>query len=138
MKYVLTAAAVLFSTSAAAIAEPEVSEGLWAYQANATLGIMPVIDSGNYCLDGSQAEASYEELLNDINPNCAVTSGTYTSDGYSFTLTCSNAPEGVLDGKVSVNGGRATLRATGWTGNNANQLPVIVNASAKRIGSDCG
>ena len=137
MKYVLTAAAVLFSTSAA-VAEPEVTEGLWAYQANATLGIMPVIDSGQYCIDGSQAEASYEDLLNDINPNCSVTSGTYTRDGYNFTLTCTRAPEGVLDGKVSVNGGRATLRATGWTGNNASQLPVIVNASAKKVGSDCG
>ena len=137
MKTALTLASILL-IAPAAMAEPDVTEGLWTYQANATLGIMPVVDAGNYCIDGAQAEASYEELLNDINPNCTVTDGAYTSEAYTFTLTCKGGPDGQLDGKVSVQDNRATFRATGWTGNKSSQLPVIVNASAKKIATDCG
>ena len=136
MKYTLTAAACLI-TASAALAEPEVTEGLWSYQATATLGIMPIVDKGNYCIKGQQASASFEELLNDINPNCTVTDGTYDASTYAFTLSCTGGPQGRLDGTVSVQGGQATLRATGWTGTIESQVPVIVSASAKKLRPTC-
>lgn len=121
----------------AAAAEGEVTPGLWSYEANAALGPVPMQDAGTHCVDPQMAASSYESLLNDINPNCRVIDGANQSDGYHFTLRCKGGPDGQLTGLLSVDGGKAQLNATGWTGTQESNVPVILSASAKKLASTC-
>lgn len=122
---------------ALAHADKNVSSGLWAYEANAALGPLPMTDSGTHCIDETVAESSFEEMLNDINGNCRVTEGAFAGDDYHFKMACTGGPDGELSGKLKVGESSAQLNATGWTGSAQSQVPVIVSASAKKISAIC-
>lgn len=121
----------------AASAETEVTPGLWSYQATFALGPIPMQDNGTHCVGPDMAEASYQSLFNDINPNCEIIEDGYQADGYHFTLACTGEPEGQLKGRLAVNGDSAQLNATGWTAAQETRMPVILSASAKKVGASC-
>lgn len=121
-----------------AVAETNVPPGLWAYDASAALGPIPMRDQGTHCVDPDMSQASYESLFNDINPNCQITNGREAVDGYHFTLACSGGPDGELKGRLIVNADDATLKATGWTGARGSRVPVFLSASAKKLAPSCG
>lgn len=137
MKAMLALVALPLLFPLAAAGEGEVTPGLWSYRANAALGPIPTRDTGTYCVDTDMAEASYQSLFNDINPNCRVTEDGYGADGYHFTLACSGEPEGQLKGRLSVEGDSAQLNATGWTETRETRVPVILSASAKKLAATC-
>ncbi len=120
-----------------ALAEGDVTPGLWSYEANAALGPFPVQDIGTHCVDSDMANTSYEALLNDINDACRVTDGAQQADGYHFTLRCAGGPDGELNGRLTVKGDAAQLNATGWTGSAKQNMPVILSASAKKLAPTC-
>ncbi|MEQ8558779.1 MAG: DUF3617 family protein [Henriciella sp.] len=129
--------ALLVLSGLPAGAETDVTPGLWSYEASAALGPIPMRDQGTRCVDPKMAEASYESLFNDINPNCQITDGREASDGYHFTLQCAGGPDGMLSGRLIVGGNSASLSATGWTGAGENNVPVILSASAKKLSPSC-
>lgn len=137
MKALLTAALLPLLAAPVALAQEDVTPGLWSYQANAALGPVPMRDSGTHCVDAEMARASYERLLNDINDSCRVTRGAQRSDGYHFTLRCSGGPDGELNGTLVTDAESASLNATGWTGTETDRVPVILSASAKKLSPSC-
>ena len=134
---ILAACAVLSALPAAAVADTAVSPGLWSYQASYGLGPIPMRDEGSQCVSAEMASKSYEALLNDINPNCSVTSSSQQADGFHFSMQCSGGPEGELDGRLIASANEASLNATGWTGTSDNAIPVILSAFATRISPNC-
>ncbi len=118
-------------------AQPDLSPGLWSYDAAYALGPIPLRESGTHCVDEAMAGRSYEALLNDINDNCRITSSDMRSDGYHFTMQCAGGPDGALQGHLSVDKDQAFLNAEGWTGTPQDNVPVSLMASAERISGTC-
>ncbi|WP_300375940.1 DUF3617 family protein [Henriciella sp.] len=137
MKTLIAAATLPFLMAPLAFAEGDVTPGLWSYEATTALGPIPMRDRGTHCVDQEMARASYESLLNDINPNCRVTSGGQESDGYHFTLRCTGGPDGELTGRLVTGASDANLSATGWTGTADSRVPVIISASATKLSPSC-
>lgn len=137
MKPLIIAAALPFLMPPLALAEGDVTPGLWSYEATTALGPIPMRDRGTHCVDPEMARASQESLLNDINPNCRVINGAQESDGYHFTLRCTGGPEGELTGRLVTGASDASLSATGWTGRADSRVPVIISASATKLRSSC-
>lgn len=129
--------APLLALSFAAPAGAEIAPGLWSYQAQYALGPIPMKDIGTYCLDPDMASRSLDALFNEINDNCRITASEGGTDGYAFTLVCKGGPEGALDGRLQVRNGEAALSASGWTGTAQENVPVILQATARRLRPSC-
>lgn len=138
MKSLPLFALALLVAPALAHADRKVTPGLWSYEANAALGPLPMTDVGTYCVDEAVQKSSFEQLLNDINPNCRVTDGAFAGEDYNFKLACKGGPDGELSGKLTVGSSSAQLNATGWTGTVERPVPVILSASAKKVNASCG
>lgn len=137
LRAVLLACAASICPLAASGEASQVPPGLWSYDASAALGPFPMREQGTHCVDRDMASSSYDSLFNDINPNCTVTDSRQASDGYHFTLQCSDRPEGELKGRLIVGEKTASLSATGWTSAGKNNIPVILSASATKLSTSC-
>ena len=120
-----------------AAAERTAAPGLWSYEVNGALGPIPMQEAGAHCLEEAASDAAFETMLNDINPNCHVSDSESQPDGYHFTLKCQGGPEGEMDGRLNVDGARAQLNATGWTGSPQRPVPLSLSASATRVAPSC-
>lgn len=129
--------APLLALSFAAPAGAEIAPGLWSYQAQYALGPVPMKDSGTYCVDPDMASRSLDALFNEINDNCKIASSEGGVAGYKFTLVCQGGPDGALDGRLQVGNGEAALSASGWTGTAQENVPVLLQATARRLGPSC-
>ena len=113
-----------------------VEPGEWQYSANGVLGPLPFSESGTECVAPDEASANLEELVADLDADCAIRNVVQVGSKLTAALVCEGSPSLRADLDMDVTGSAARVNVIGQMSLGEDvEFPVDLSGTAKRVGA---